>query len=164
MDDTALKLIEHDNTDDQIKLKRNIGVWTGMSIVVGSMIGSGIFVSTKGILLGAGSIGLSLIIWLICGIVAILGSLVYVELGCMLSKAGGDYEYINQAFGSIPSFLFVWSSIILILPATNAIAGLTFSDYVLQPFFNCESFTPNIRIIMATLVIRKFTYLKSQFL
>ncbi|KAI0986589.1 hypothetical protein GJ496_007622 [Pomphorhynchus laevis] len=115
MDDNMSTLINQDNTDGRVKLKRNIGVWTGMSIVVGSMIGSGIFVSTKGVLLGAGSIGLSLIIWLVCGIVAILGSLVYVELGCMLPKAGGDYEYINQAFGSIPSFLFAWSTVLCFL-------------------------------------------------
>ena len=99
---------------------------------------------------------MSLIIWVICGVLSIFGAQTYTELGCMIPKAGGDYEYIMAAFGSFYGFLFVWTNLIIIIPASNAVAALTFADYVLQPIFpNCD--TPNTsRILIASSAICKF--------
>ena len=96
-----------------------------------------------------------MIIWIICGILSIFGAQTYSELGCMIPKAGGDYEYIMTAFGSLYGFLFVWAQMIIIIPSANAVAALTFADYALQPIFgNCDA--PYIsRVLLASWAICK---------
>lgn len=102
-----------------------------------------------------GSIGLSIVIWVVCGLISIFGALTYTELGCMIPKAGGEYEYLMTAFGNLPGFLFVWGQLVIIIPTANAVAALTFADYLLQPFFpNC--LIPNLaRISLAASAVCK---------
>lgn len=135
-------------SDGQVALKRNLGLLNGISLIAGVIIGSGIFVSPKGVVQEVGSVGLSLIIWVLCGVLSIFGAQTYAELGCMIPKAGGDYEYIMAAFGGLYGFLFVWAQLIIIIPTANAVAALTFADYILQPIFpTCETpFTPRLLI------------------
>lgn len=102
-----------------------------------------------------GSVGLSLIIWIICGVISIFGAQTYAELGCMIPKAGGDYEYIMAAFGSLYGFLFVWSQLIIIIPTANAVAALTFADYILQPIYNtCQAPLISRTLIAASAVCK----------
>ena len=73
-----------------VQLKRNMSVLGGISIVVGSMIGSGIFVSPTGIVAISESIGSALIIWVICGFMATVSALCYIELGLIVEESGGE--------------------------------------------------------------------------
>ena len=74
----------------------------------------------------------------------------------MIPKSGGDYAYINEAFGPLPAFLYLWSALIVIMPAGNAIIALTFANYILQPFYpECEPPYNAVRLIAAG-VIGKF--------
>ena len=76
--------------------------------------------------------------------------------GTMIPKSGGDYAYINEAFGPLPAFLYLWSALIVIMPAGNAIIALTFANYILQPFYpECEPPYNAVRLIAAG-VIGKF--------
>jgi amino acid transporter len=75
----------------------------------------------------------------LCGVLSIFGAQTYVELGCMIPKAGGDYEYIMAAFGNLLGFIFVWGQLVIIIPTTNAVAAKTFANYLLQPFFDCDT-------------------------
>lgn len=141
-------------TGEKIELKKNIGLFGGVSLIIGVIVGSGIFVSPKGVTKEVGSVGLSLIIWVICGVLSIFGAQTYAELGCMIPKAGGDYEYIMTAFGSLYGFLFVWSQLIIIIPTANAVAALTFSDYILQPIYtDCEAPLTSRVLIAASAVL-----------
>ena len=93
--------------------------------------------------------------------VAILGSLGLVELGTLITKSGGDYAYIHEAFGSVPAFLYAWLSILFLRPAGGSIMALTCAEYVMAPFFNdgCGRSPEILRKLTATAVIsKKFLY------
>ncbi|CAH8598756.1 unnamed protein product [Schistosoma haematobium] len=120
---------------DDVKLKRSIGIVTSITIIVGSMIGSGIFVSPTGILLNVRSIGASLIIWVACGIFSMLGAYCYAELGTIIERSGGDYIYVYEAFGSFIGFLRLWMEVMVVRPVAIAIVALTFGEYVVVPLY-----------------------------
>ncbi|XP_076802749.1 b(0,+)-type amino acid transporter 1-like isoform X1 [Clavelina lepadiformis] len=122
-----------------VHLKRDVTLLGGVSVIVGSMIGSGIFISPVGVLKNVGSVGASLVVWMVCGLVAVCGSLTYAELGTMIPKSGAEYPYLKEAFGPIPAFLFAWTSSLVIKPSAVAIIGLVFGEYLIHPFFpDCE--------------------------
>ncbi|KXJ17864.1 b(0,+)-type amino acid transporter 1 [Exaiptasia diaphana] len=121
--------------EGKVELKKRVTLLSGISFIVGTVIGSGIFVSPTGILGMSNSIGLSLIVWLGCGILAMLSSLCYTELGTAVQKSGAEYAYLKEAFGPIPAFLFAWTGIIINRPAICAIVSLIFAEYVSKPFF-----------------------------
>nr|KAG5695578.1 hypothetical protein BaRGS_034000 [Batillaria attramentaria] len=74
--------------DDVVRMQGNLGIVSGIALIVGTIIGSGIFISLKGMLEGCGSIGLTLIIWVACGALSTMGALVYAELGSAIPKSG----------------------------------------------------------------------------
>ncbi|XP_038126927.1 solute carrier family 7 member 10a isoform X1 [Cyprinodon tularosa] len=129
---------ENANNDDKVTLKKEIGLLSACAIIIGNIIGSGIFISPKGVLEHAGSVGLSLIVWVCGGGICALGSLCYAELGVTIPKSGGDYSYVTEIFGGLVGFLLLWSAVLIMYPTTLAVIALTFSNYVLQPAFqNC---------------------------
>ena len=100
-----------------------------------------------------GSVGGSLIIWPVCGIISLIGALCYSELGTSILRSGGDYAYITEALGCLPGFLFLWCAVIVLMPAGIAISSLTFAYYILQPFFpTCESPESAVRLVAASAV------------
>lgn len=77
------------------------------------------------------------------------------SIGTMIPKSGGDYAYISEAFGELPGFLYLWSALIMIMPAGNAIISLTFANNVLQPFFaDCAPPDNAVRLLAATIICK----------
>ncbi|XP_072036915.1 Y+L amino acid transporter 2-like [Amphiura filiformis] len=119
-----------------VRLKPTLNVFSGAAINIGTVIGSGIFISPKGVLAGAGSVGLTLLVWVFCGIVSLFGALCFSELGTMIPQSGGPYTYIRVIYGDFPAFMVMWISMIMLQPGTFAILALTFGNYCLQPLFS----------------------------
>ncbi|KAL4234094.1 Y+L amino acid transporter 2 [Mactra antiquata] len=151
-DSAEIKTVNMDSSGDsgQIKLKKEIGLTSAVAIIVGVIVGSGIFISPKGVLQEAGSVGLSLSVWSMCGVISLVGALCYAELGTCILKSGADYAYIGEAFGHLPAFLYLWVALVIIMPTGNAITALTFAKYVLQPIFpDCDIPSEATRLLAA---------------
>ncbi|XP_078606703.1 b(0,+)-type amino acid transporter 1-like isoform X5 [Branchiostoma floridae x Branchiostoma japonicum] len=120
---------------ETMQLKKRVGLFSGVALIVGTMIGSGIFVSPKGVLREVGGVGPSLLVWTGCGVISMMGALTYAELGTMITESGGEYAYLFKAFGPIPAFLFQWTNVILLKPSSLSAIALSFAIYVGQPFY-----------------------------
>ncbi|XP_078688077.1 Y+L amino acid transporter 2-like [Branchiostoma floridae x Branchiostoma belcheri] len=144
---------DSDGEKTTVALKRKITLFNGICMIVGGIIGGGIFISPKGVLAGSGSIGVSLIVWAACGVFSIAGSLCYLELGFSIPKSGAGYAYILEGFGELPAFLFLWVEFLIRNPTSEAISALTFASYVAQPFFpHCEA-PQRLKTIIAALCL-----------
>lgn len=122
-------------------------------MIVGVIIGAGIFVSPTGVLRFAGSPGMALVVWAACGLISMVGAMCYAELGTMIPKSGGDYAYIFSAFGPLPAFLFLWVALLIIQPTSNAIAGITFANYILEPIYaGCPPPDNAVRLVAAVVI------------
>ncbi|XP_041370974.1 Y+L amino acid transporter 2-like isoform X2 [Gigantopelta aegis] len=140
--------------DNIVNLKPKISLLNGITVIVGSIIGSGIFVSPRGVLENSGSVGMSLIVWFMCGVFSMVGSYCYSELGTMIPTSGADYAYIMYAFGSFVAFLRLWIECVIVRPCTNAIVALTFAYYVIEPLFpDCEQPGIAVRLLAAICVL-----------
>lgn len=145
---------------DRVKLKRNVGLVSGTSFIVGSVIGSGIFISPKGALEQTGSIGMSLSVWSLGGILALFGALSYAELGTLIPKSGGEYAYFHEAMSSVVAYLFSWTRTVVLQPSSIAIICMTFASYLTTFFDNCGSH-PTLQKVIAVVAILTLSILNS---
>ncbi|XP_029037122.1 b(0,+)-type amino acid transporter 1-like isoform X4 [Osmia bicornis bicornis] len=120
--------------NNSVHLKRRVGLVSGVALIVGTMIGSGIFVSPSGLLVRTGSIGVSFLVWTACGMLSLCGALAYAELGTMNTSSGAEYAYFMDAFGAAPAFLFSWVSTLVLKPSQMAIICLSFAQYAVEAF------------------------------
>ena len=140
-----------------VELKRTLGLHNGVALIVGLMIGSGIFVSPKGVLQEIGSVGGSLVIWIVCGIITLAGALSYAELGTSVPRSGGDYAYITEGLGPLLGFLCLWCCCVILMPTGIAISSLTFAYYLLQPIFpTCDPPENAVRLLAASAICELF--------
>ncbi|XP_064608539.1 large neutral amino acids transporter small subunit 1-like [Liolophura sinensis] len=137
----------------KVELKKQITLLQGVAIIIGIIIGSGIFVSPVGILFHVRSVGMSMVMWVICGIYNTLCALCYAELGASIPQSGGEYMYIKKAFGDFPAFICLWINFLLICPVGIAAACLIFSTYLIKPIFpDCDPPQPAVRLIAAVII------------
>src|ERR1700750_752729 len=115
--------------EEKVCFKQSLGLLDATMIVVGSMIGSGIFIVSADITRNVGSAGWLIVVWLITGFMTITAAMSYGELSGMFPKAGGQYVYLREAFNPLTGFLYGWSFFAVIQTGTIAAVGVAFSKF-----------------------------------
>lgn len=111
------------------RLPRRLGGWSAAAVVVGVMIGSGIFRVPSSVAADAGSVPAILSLWVLGGVVSLFGALCYGELAALFPRAGGEYVFLRQAYGRLVAFVFGWT-FLLVTPAGWAAIALIFAFYL----------------------------------
>ena len=111
------------------KFNRTLGLLDATSIVAGSMIGSGIFIVTSPMMRDVGSAGWLIVLWLLTGLITVFAALSYGELAGMMPNAGGQYVYIQRAYGRMVAFLYVWTVFTVIQTGVIAAVAVAFAKY-----------------------------------
>jgi APA family basic amino acid/polyamine antiporter len=132
---------------------RAIGLYDGTMIVVGSMIGSGIFIVAADIARQTGSAGGLLLTWILTGVLTIAAALSYGELASLFPHAGGQYVYLREAFSPLWGFLYGWTLFLVIQTGTIAAVAIGFSRYLGVLF---QSISPNRWILAPVNLSSKF--------
>ena len=136
----------------EVRLKRQLGLLHGVGIVAGLVIGGGIYISPRGVILHAGSAGLSLVLWVVGGALSLLGALTFAEIGLVIPQSGAIYAYLRTMYGRFVGFLFLWSYLFFVRIGANATKCLMFGRYVLKPFFpDCPVPGIAIQLVATTL-------------
>lgn len=153
------------------EFKKELGLLDGTMLVVGSMIGSGIFIVSADIARQVGSTGWLILIWLISGIITMIAAVSYGELSAMFPNAGGQYVYLKEAYNKLIAFLYGWSFFAVIQTGTIAAVGVAFSKFTayLIPAVSDEniiyevgSFKLNVAQIVSIITIIFLTYLNTR--
>lgn len=104
----------------------------GLSLVIGLIIGSGIFSSPSQVNTNAGSPGASLLVWVVAGLLAWTGAASYAELGGAIPLNGGAQVYLSKIFGEWAGFLFTWDAVCVLKPGSSAIIAIIFGEYIVR--------------------------------
>jgi amino acid transporter len=122
--------VARSNGDGDEPLVRGLGPIAALTLVAGAVIGTGIFVSPSIVAREVGAPGLSLLVWVVCGILALAGGLCFAELGAAIPRSGGTYAFLHRAFGQrwLP-FLFGWSMFAVVLTGVMAAVATAFAIY-----------------------------------
>ncbi|MFC5681712.1 APC family permease [Flavobacterium sp. MAHUQ-51] len=160
-------MMNNNDTD----FKKELGLLDGTMLVVGSMIGSGIFIVSADIARQVGSVGWLLLIWLISGLITMIAAVSYGELSAMFPKAGGQYVYLKEAYNELVAFLYGWSFFAVIQTGTIAAVGVAFSKFTAYIFpvvsdenilFEIDSFKLNAAQILSVITIIFLSYLNTR--
>ncbi|SNB47181.1 APC family permease [Geobacter sp. DSM 9736] len=111
---------------------QTISIGDAVSIIIGIVIGAGIFKTPSVVAANAGSEQVLLLLWVAGGVISFIGALCYAELGSAYPDAGGDYHYLVRAFGRAPGFLFAWARMTVIQSGSIAMLAFLIGDYVSQ--------------------------------
>jgi APA family basic amino acid/polyamine antiporter len=111
---------------------RRVGLFSGTMMVVGGIIGAGIFLNPAVVAQRVKSVPLILAVWLAGAVVAVLGAFIFGELGARRPEAGGGYAYLREAYGPLPAFLQAWTLLLVISSGAIAAVALTFATYAVS--------------------------------
>jgi APA family basic amino acid/polyamine antiporter len=157
--------------DENKHLKRELGLLDGTMLVVGSMIGSGIFIVSAGMTQHLGSTGWLILTWVISGLMTMIAAISYGELSAMFPKAGGQYVYLKEAYNKLIAFLYGWSFFAVIQTGTIAAVGVAFAKftaYLYPPvsdeniLYEIGSFKLNAAQLVSIATIILLTYINSR--
>jgi APA family basic amino acid/polyamine antiporter len=134
--------------------KKEIRLFDAVMLVAGTMIGSGIFIVSADMSRNLGGAGYLLLAWLLTGLITVAGAVSYGELAGMFPKAGGQYVYLKEAYGSMVAFLYGWTLFLVIQTGTIAAVAVAFARFtgVLIPYFSEQNILLEIGIFKLSTV------------
>lgn len=136
------------------ELKRTLGLRDLVLIVIGTVIGSGIFIVPATTLQQTGgNVSVALLVWLVAGVLSLLGALTYGEMGAANPDAGGLYVYIRDAFGELWAFLYGWTALLVIASGSMATLAVAFSAYLGQLVPISQSIGRVIAVLMIVTIM-----------
>src|ERR1700677_589705 len=109
---------------------QSLGLFSSTALVIGSMIGSGIFIVEADIARGTDSPALLVAAWVLTAVLTMIGALSYGELAAMMPKAGGQYVYLRESLGPLWGFLYGWTLFLVIQTGTIAAVGVAFGKFL----------------------------------
>ncbi len=145
---------------ESLCLKREVGLFSAVMLVVGNTIGTGIFTTSGFIIKELQDPGAVLLVWLLGGVIALFGALSYAELGKMFPSSGGEYTFLKETFGNAFGFLAGWISLVVGFSAPIAATSIAFSKYFLELFHLPNS--ENLVKVLAVSVILLFSFIHIQ--
>lgn len=129
----------------------------GLSLIVGLIIGSGIFSSPSQVNSNVGSPGAALIVWVVAGVLAWTGAASYAELGGAIPLNGGPQVYLSKIFGELAGFLFTWVAVLVLKPGSAAIVAIIMGEYLVRAAIGAEAETVNVWINKSVALVGLFT-------
>ena len=147
---------------------KGLGLFSAANLVMGSMIGSGIFIVSADIARTLGGAWWVLASWLVASVMTIMGAAAYGELAALFPEAGGQYVYLREAWGRLPAFLFGWTSFVVIQAGSIAAVGVAFAKFagVLFPWISAKAvlltlgplpFSTEQAVALVTIAVLTFT-------
>src|SRR5881392_3628535 len=108
-------------------LVRGLGLIAAVSVIIGNVIGTGVFLKARVMTCNVGTPGWVIAAWVAAGLLSLAGALTYAELTAMKPQAGGEYVFLRDAYGRLSSFLFGWMQMFVAKPGSQAAAGMAFA-------------------------------------
>ena len=137
------------------ELKRDLGVWGAASIVVGTVIGSGIFLVPKSMVMNVGSAEMVIFVFIFGGLLSLAGALTYAELSAAMPEAGGEYVYLREAYGPFFAFLYGWTQMWVAKSGSIATLATAFFTYMANFFPALEGVITEVHLpILGLLTIK----------
>ena len=133
-----------DPNGPSLEKHKSLTYLNGLSLIVGLIIGSGIFSSPSQVNSNAGSPGASLIVWAVAGVLAWTGAASFAELGGAIPLNGGAQVYLSKIFGDLAGFLFTWSAVLVLKPGSAAIIAIIFGEYVVRAAVGADAENVNV--------------------
>lgn len=135
--------------------QKRLGLFDATMLVAGTMIGSGIFVVSADIARDVGSSGWLMFVWVLTGVMTLMGALSYAELAAMMPRAGGQYVYLRESYSPMWGFLYGWTCFVIIQTGSIAAVAVVFSNYlgVLAPQLGPENVLWSVRDLGINLMI-----------
>ncbi|MFH1016689.1 MAG: amino acid permease [Pseudomonadota bacterium] len=143
---------------DRPDLRRVLGLWDSVAIIVGVIVGSGIFFAPTAVAQYLPHTGTILCVWLLAGLTALSGALTYAELGARWPHTGGMYVFIRECFGPLPSFIYGWGQLLIARPASVAAISVVCAQYVAF-FVPVPTFGIKLLAVTAILIVSIINYL-----
>lgn len=120
----------HFESSDKNALVRGLGLIAAISIIIGNVVGTGVFLKARVMTCNVGSPQYVLLAWILAGILSLAGALTYAELAAMMPQAGGTYNFLREAYGRMTSFLFGWMQILIGKAGAQASIGVAFGIFL----------------------------------
>ncbi|KAJ8046086.1 Large neutral amino acids transporter small subunit 2 [Holothuria leucospilota] len=156
----STEINEDDLSGNRVVLPKILGLIPSISFIFGLIVGTGIFVTPTGVLRGSsGSVGISLIVWVLGAFLSATGAMCLTELTLYFRQSGGNYVFLRSAYGPIVGFLQVWITFFVFSTCSSAIQSIVIVNFLLTPLIGSCSSVPEVGVKLgASCVFRKYTH------